>query len=168
MVCIVANCALNTAFYDLLHSAQLYSKDPSTNAPNFHTWVRLNLIQWITGFTCYWAIKATFLILFRMLFGVSRRFMKAWWAVTAFVFLTYVGTIAGALVQCGGSVSHLFDIGKTFDASIEADSLGFRRLLLSVISQVAARHFYLHQCVQHRLRHHKCVPDSLQVTSIIP
>lgn len=47
--------------------------------------------------------------------------MKAWWTVTGFVFLTYVGTIAGALVQCDGSVSHLFDIGKAFDASTIAN-----------------------------------------------
>ena len=52
-------------------------------------------------FTSTWLVKFTFLLLYRTIFEVNRNFMRAWWLVLVFVFVTYWVAIAGTWTQCG-------------------------------------------------------------------
>lgn len=104
--------ALLTSFADLVRSLEAYSSHKSTKVPNFRLSLQANVAATMVGSCCLWAVKVTFLILYRLLFGVSTSFLKAWWAVTIFVIATFWATIAGSLIQCGASASHLIDIGR--------------------------------------------------------
>lgn len=47
--------------------------------------------------------KATFLIFYRLLFEVSRTFIRAWWAAVAFVFASFWVCIASTFTLCGSA-----------------------------------------------------------------
>ena len=55
-------------------------------------------------------VKASFLLFYRLLFGVSQNFMKAWWAVNAFTTVTFFINFLAVFWSCGAP-SHLFVIG---------------------------------------------------------
>ena len=48
-----------------------------------------------------WLVKATFLSLYRLMFGVSQSFMRAWWIVCGIIFVLFWVPIAGVLTTCG-------------------------------------------------------------------
>ena len=72
---------------------------------------RLNIAGVISAWCCLYAVKASFLLLYRQIFKISKTFTRAWWITTTFVFLTFLALLAGALTQCGSPAS-LDDIGE--------------------------------------------------------
>ena len=61
--------------------------------------------------TCVWAVKLSILVFYKSLFDrLSRRYLYAWWAVVAFVALTYVGCWALQFEACS-PLSSYFKIG---------------------------------------------------------
>lgn len=52
--------------------------------------------------TCCYAVKIAFLLLYRSIFHVSTNFVRAWWTVLAFVILSYSIIITSSIVACGG------------------------------------------------------------------
>ena len=73
---------------------------------------------------CYWLVKLTFIIFYRQLFDVSKRFRTLWWITLAFTLLTFWVPIAGELTFCGGSVLYVSSWGETrVSADEESDSI---------------------------------------------
>ena len=60
----------------------------------------LNTINNCLLYLVFWVVKFAFLLFYRFLFETSAPFRKAWWAVTAFVLLTFWVPIAGVLATC--------------------------------------------------------------------
>ena len=73
--------------------------------------LRLNFAGIVIVWTCLYAVKMSFMLLYRRIFQVSETFMKAWWTVFATIVAMYVATIAGTLTQCGNP-EHLGDLGR--------------------------------------------------------
>ena len=65
--------------------------------------VRLNLAAILISWCCIYAIKSSFLLLYRHIFKISQRFIRAWWIVLGIVILTFSILIAGSITQCGGA-----------------------------------------------------------------
>ena len=57
----------------------------------------------ILAYTSYWAVKVGFLLFYRLIFGVSEHFMKAWWIVLVATAVLYWVPIAGVLTACGAT-----------------------------------------------------------------
>ena len=72
---------------------------------------RLDVAGVISAWCCLYAVKASFLLLYRHIFQISKTFTRAWWITSIFVFLTFWALFAGALTQCG-SPSSLDNIGE--------------------------------------------------------
>ena len=65
----------------------------------------------ILFWTCVWAVKLSILVFYKSLFDrLSRTYLYAWWAVVAFVGLTYVGCWALQFVSCS-PLADYFKIG---------------------------------------------------------
>ena len=65
----------------------------------------------ILFWTCVWAVKLSILVFYKSLFDrLSRTYLYAWWAVVAFVALTYVGCWALQFESCSPLMSY-FAIG---------------------------------------------------------
>lgn len=75
----------------------------------YHSYYQLNVAFTIIGFSCFYAVKFTFLLFYRLLFKHQKGFLRAWWAVLVFTFLSYWVAIAGSLVACGGSAAYALD-----------------------------------------------------------
>jgi len=87
----------------IYHPANLTQKDLSF-------YLRLDIAGVFISWCCFYAVKISFMLLYRRLFQISERFMKAWWIVMAIVFLTFWPLIVGILTECG-SPSALGHIG---------------------------------------------------------
>lgn len=72
---------------------------------------RLEFASMILFWTAIYAIKFSFLLFYRDIFRISHRFMKAWWAVFAFTWLTFLVCILSVLWGCGRP-QDLFVISK--------------------------------------------------------
>ena len=69
--------------------------------------VMLSAFAWIS----LWSVKFTFLLFYRLLFDVSTKFMRAWWVVTVFTFVTFWIPIAGVLTA-RDRPDELYNAGK--------------------------------------------------------
>lgn len=77
---------------------------------NVQQFLRVNVTTILMSWTCLYAIKIAFLLLYRRIFSVSARFFQAWWIVMAFVILSSAYMFAGSITICG-SPSKLQDYG---------------------------------------------------------
>lgn len=67
----------------------------------------------ILFWTCVWAVKLSILVFYKSLFDrLPRTYLYAWWAVVAFVALTYVGCWALQFESCSPLMSY-FTIGPS-------------------------------------------------------
>ncbi|KAL8791657.1 MAG: hypothetical protein Q9195_005740 [Heterodermia aff. obscurata] len=77
-------------------------EDDTSRAPiDVALFYRLDLAAMLIAWCCLWSIKLSFLLLYRRIFKVSLWFTRAWWAVAAFVGLTFWALVAGTVTQCG-------------------------------------------------------------------
>ncbi|KAI9677634.1 MAG: hypothetical protein M1817_006589 [Caeruleum heppii] len=74
------------------------------------TFVRWQFVLIFLFWSTLWAVKISFLIFYRRFFDGLKWQLIAWWAVTIFTVLAYVGTFTPFLVVCG-SPSAYFEIG---------------------------------------------------------
>ena len=63
-------------------------------------------LVWLASVYC---VKFSFLFSYRALFGVSQVFMRGWWTVVAFTFLSFWASYGSVLAECGGKIQDLFD-----------------------------------------------------------
>ena len=74
-------------------------------------YLRIQFVIVILFWTCVWAVKLSILVFYKSLFDrLSRTYLYAWWAVVAFVALTYVGCWIFQFESCS-PLNHYFHIG---------------------------------------------------------
>ncbi|KAL9577528.1 MAG: hypothetical protein Q9203_007428 [Teloschistes exilis] len=64
-------------------------KAPPLTDPFYHKYLQLRLTVTLLVFMVLWSVKMTFLIFYRLLFDVSRLFIRLWWAAVALTFATF-------------------------------------------------------------------------------
>lgn len=111
-VCMVIQSGMYTGAAPLLEAVTLYLAKKTTVVPDFVKYLQINIANTVITFTCYWLVKLSIMLFYRKLFSVSDSFMRAWWAVLAFVFASYLVVIITSLVQCGGNGTKITDLGK--------------------------------------------------------
>ncbi|TVY22952.1 hypothetical protein LHYA1_G008173 [Lachnellula hyalina] len=109
LLCMILHSAIYTGGRSLAEAVLAYRAKKTHHVPDLKLYLRLNIVTAVFGFTCYWAVKLSFLLFYRMLFGVSKAFMKAWWGVSAYVLITFWVAIGTSLTQCGGSAFKITD-----------------------------------------------------------
>ena len=90
---------------------RLGDDDTNGTAREVNLFYHLDLAATLIAWFCLWAIKLSFLLLYRRIFQVSVWFTRAWWVVAAFVGLTFWTLIAGSITQCG-HVGHIESAGE--------------------------------------------------------
>lgn len=90
-------------------SAKQEAAPPFTD-PLYHTYLQIRLVITLLVFMVLWSVKATFLIFYRLLFGVSRTFIRVWWTAIAFTFASFWVCLGSTFTICG-SVSDLYNFG---------------------------------------------------------
>lgn len=108
----ILHSAIYTGGRSLAEAVLAYRAKKTHHVPDLKLFLRLNIVTVVFGFTCYWAVKLSFLLFYRMLFGVSKTFMKAWWGVSVYVLITFWVAIGTSLAQCGGSAFKITDPGR--------------------------------------------------------
>ncbi|KAI4235525.1 MAG: hypothetical protein LQ352_008083 [Teloschistes flavicans] len=86
-------------------------KPPPLTDPFYHKYLQLRLTVTLLVFLVLWSVKMTFLIFYRLLFDVSRTFIRLWWAAVALTFATFWVCIGSTFTLCG-SASDLYDFKK--------------------------------------------------------
>lgn len=76
---------------------------PPLTDPFYHNYLQTRTVVTLLVIMVLWTVKATFLILYRLLFEVSRTFIRAWWAAVAFVFASFWVCIASTFTLCGSA-----------------------------------------------------------------
>ena len=76
---------------------------PPLTDPFYHSYLQIRTVVTLLVFMVLWTVKATFLIFYRLLFEVSRTFIRAWWAAVAFVFASFWVCIASTFTLCGSA-----------------------------------------------------------------
>lgn len=103
--------AYTTGFPYSVRIARINRKEevpPPLTDPFYRKYLQLRLVVTLLVFMVLWSVKATFLIFYRLLFDVSRTFIRMWWAAVALVFATFWVCIGSTLTLCG-SASDLYD-----------------------------------------------------------
>lgn len=83
-------------------SAKVEKAPPPTD-PFYHKYLQLRLTVTLLVFMVLWSVKATFLIFYRLLFDVSKIFVRVWWAAVALTFATFWVCIGSTLTLCGAA-----------------------------------------------------------------
>ena len=83
---------------------------PPPSVGTLDLYVRSIIAVTLQFWVCIYLIKLSFLLFYRRLFGVSRDFMKAWWAVLAFTAVTFLACFLATLWSCS-TPSQLFIVG---------------------------------------------------------
>ena len=65
-------------------------------------YARFQMVITTLFWTGLWAVKATFLVFYRVLFDISPAFVRAWWTVTILVLLLFVRLAISALISTRG------------------------------------------------------------------
>lgn len=84
---------------------------PPLTDPFYHTYLQLRVVVTLLVFLVLWAVKATFLIFYRLLFEVSQTFIRVWWAAVAITFASFWVCFGSTFTICG-SASDLYDYKK--------------------------------------------------------
>ena len=82
-----------------------------TGVIQISVFLRLNVAAILLSWCCLYAIKVSFLLLYRQIFQVSKGFIRAWWITSIIVFVTFWILFAGTITKCG-TASDLGDIGR--------------------------------------------------------
>lgn len=104
--------SIGTMIYPLSIKLEAYGAQTSASSiPTFERLFRLELAGQFLFWIILYAVKFTFLIFFRQIFGVNRLFMKWWWALLVYTWLAFIASFLTALWVCGDP-SDLFVLGK--------------------------------------------------------
>ena len=110
LACLLIQISLVTAATTMAYHVVSQNSTEEAAATQVHL-LRINYAAIVIVWTCLYAVKLAFLLLYRRIFQVSQNFMKAWWTVLAMVVAMYSATIVGAITQCGNP-SHLGSMGN--------------------------------------------------------
>ena len=118
-----------TVMFPLNYSVEFWvaglAEEPSIADLNryFRLEITVSLLFWII----IYLVKFAFLFFYKFLFGVSRPFMRAWWAVSAFTVVTFLVCFLSVLWACEAP-QHLLILGNI--ANISGLSLHFLQLTM--------------------------------------
>ena len=108
--------SIGTVIYPLSIKLEGYGAQTSVDSiATFEKLFRLELAGQLLFWVILYAVKFTFLIFFRQIFGVNRVFMKWWWALFVYTWLAFIASLLTALWVCGDP-SNLFVLGKHIDS----------------------------------------------------
>ena len=105
LIALVVYTAIFTASLPMVYALQqsLVGQGPVLSESTLKRYHRFALAASIVFWICIYSVKFAFLIFYRRIFGVSRGFVKAWWAVFVWTFLTFcVCAVSNAFI-CVGS-----------------------------------------------------------------
>lgn len=91
LIALVAYTATFTASLPMVYALKSWveGRGPAPSASTLKRYLRFALAASVVFWICIYSVKFAFLAFYRHLFGVSRGFMKAWWAVFAWAVLTF-------------------------------------------------------------------------------
>ena len=94
-----------------LAAAHKMPSSPETFEERADHYLKVQFAIIVLFWTCVWSVKLSILVFYKSLFDrLSRMYLYAWWAVVAFVALTYVGCWALQFESCSPLKSY-FTIG---------------------------------------------------------
>ena len=73
---------------------------PDALLAEYHHVYQLNTANNVLLYLVFWIVRVAFLVLYRLLFGASARFMKVWWVVFVFTIVTYFIPFGGVVATC--------------------------------------------------------------------
>ena len=157
LIFLIALVAVFTAMFPVLFLVDSFGRGETgpPSASKYLFFLKMQLAVSLLWWLCLYSVKFAFLFLFRTLFGVSRKFNRAWWGVVAFTILTFAICIAGELTACGNlkdllEISeHVFLLRADLSSAAKA-----KRYQASCQSPAAAHHFRIvleYSCVSHVL-----------------
>lgn len=92
LVVLIGYVSTYTAMFPLNYSVEFWvagsGEQPSDSDLRryFHLEIAVSLLFWVV----IYLVKFVFLLFYRLLFGVSKAFMRAWWIVCAFTVVTFL------------------------------------------------------------------------------
>lgn len=105
LVTMIAVVSLYTAFFPQIYLiddvARGKARKPS--ASEYLPYLKLQVAVSVCWWVSVYAVKMSFLLLYRMLFVVSTALNLIWWSIAAFTIVTFWVCIAGELTTCGAS-----------------------------------------------------------------
>lgn len=101
----IAVCGIfsNSFWYEHVIDDYALGLGPPPPTDSYIRFLKIQLSVSILFWICIYAVKLSFLLLYRMLFVVSTWSNRAWWGVLVFTMLTFWLVIAGELTACGPS-----------------------------------------------------------------
>lgn len=88
-------------------------KAPPLNDAFYREYLQCRVAVTLLVFFVLWTVKVTFLILCRILFDVSRTFLRMWWVVVSLTFASFWVCVGITLTLCG-SASDLYSFRRWF------------------------------------------------------
>ena len=105
---LLAQISIVTAAASMMYDLDEYDVNPTGEQITllFHLDVAGLVMTW----SCVYAVKAAFLLLYRRIFHISKAFTRVWWITSIYVLVTFGVLLVGSLTQCG-SAPELGDLG---------------------------------------------------------
>ena len=104
LVVLIAFVATYQAYLPIEYNAQLYAlglSDVATTEAEVAFTLKVSTANVMLFWVVIFLVKASFLALYWSVFGVSRHFRTAWWAVAAYTLVTFCIIFLSVLWHCG-------------------------------------------------------------------
>ena len=137
----IITAAASMLYQDLVHKAgddNLYDAGQSL-------FIRLNVACILITWCCLYAVKASFLLLYRHIFKISKSFIRAWWFVLGIVVITFWILVAGTLTQCGNPVD--LENASTCDSSVSVEIQTDNRQIVAALLPCSTDRIFLSSTV---------------------
>lgn len=102
---LIAMVSTFTALFPFVYLIDDYARGQAgkPSAPQYLVYLKLQVAVSVLFWVCVYAVKIAFLLLYRMLFVVSKASNVIWWSITAFTIVAFWICLAGELTTCGPS-----------------------------------------------------------------
>ena len=113
LVVLIGYISTYTAMFPLNYSVEFWvaglGEQPSDSdlTRYFHLEIAVSLLFWVV----IYLVKFVFLLFYRLLFGISKGFMCAWWIVSAFTVVTFLINFISVFWACE-TPRYLFVLGS--------------------------------------------------------
>ena len=95
--------SLYTVLFPLTIAVGLFGakKGPKPSQETLQRFFRLEVIGQFLFWTVLYAVKLTFLLLYRQIFGINKVFVRWWWAVSTYTLVAFLACFLTPLWICG-------------------------------------------------------------------
>ena len=103
LVTLIAVASLYTAFFPQIYQVDDIARGQAgkLSASEFRKLLKFQVAMSVCWWVSVYAVKLSFLLLYRMIFVVSTFFNVTWWTITFFTMVTFWVCVAGELTTCG-------------------------------------------------------------------